>query len=179
MLTARGILAIYDATVMNNIHIVCIPYIGPVCVDPGFPPNGDVLIDSVEEGAIAKFTCRRPGYRPFPSPAISCTLGAPCILAEDVGISSGFTPDGAFADNSDQTNWGYEPHKSRMSSTGWCGTKDAFIFLSVDLQRIFTLTTLRIAGVASSGSLRGHVTKMQLFYKIQFSQNYDTYPVVS
>ncbi|VDL67636.1 unnamed protein product [Nippostrongylus brasiliensis] len=34
-----------------------------------------------------------------------------------------------------------------------------------------------MAGVAGSGYLRGHVTKMQLFYKTQFSQNYDTYPV--
>lgn len=78
----------------------------------------------------------------------------------------------------DTTIFGYEPHKARMSSTGWCGSKDAFIFLSVDLQRIFTLTSLRIAGVASSGHLKGHVTKMQLFYKIQFSQNYDSYPLV-
>uniref|UniRef100_A0A1I7X790 EGF-like domain-containing protein n=1 Tax=Heterorhabditis bacteriophora TaxID=37862 RepID=A0A1I7X790_HETBA len=34
-----------------------------------------------------------------------------------------------------------------------------------------------MAGVAGSGYLRGHVTKMQLFYKTQFSHNYDTYPV--
>uniref|UniRef100_A0A1I7X7D7 F5/8 type C domain-containing protein n=1 Tax=Heterorhabditis bacteriophora TaxID=37862 RepID=A0A1I7X7D7_HETBA len=74
-------------------------------------------------------------FKPFPAPSIQCALGAACVLSEDVGISSGFIPDGAFADNSDSTNWGYEPHKSRLSSTGWCGSKDAFIFLSVDLQR--------------------------------------------
>jgi hypothetical protein len=45
--------------------------------------------------------------------------------------------------DSDKVIWGYEPQKSRMSSSGWCGSKDAFIFLSVDLQRIYTLTTLR------------------------------------
>ncbi|VDD92750.1 unnamed protein product, partial [Enterobius vermicularis] len=150
---------------------------GPVCVDPGYPDGGEIQLDSVEEGAQAKFTCTRSGYRPFPSDTINCTLGTACVLAEDVGISSGFIPDGAFADNSETTTWGYEPHKARMSSTGWCGSKDAFIFLSVDLQRIYTLTTLRMAGVAGSGHLRGHVTKMQLFYKTQFSQNYDTYPV--
>ncbi|EPB80398.1 hypothetical protein ANCCEY_00495 [Ancylostoma ceylanicum] len=150
---------------------------GPVCVDPGFPDDGSIELDSVEEGAVAKFSCNRPGYRPFPSASIQCALGAACVLSEDVGISSGFIPDGAFADNSDSTNWGYEPHKARLSSTGWCGSKDAFIFLSVDLQRIYTLTTLRMAGVAGSGYLRGHVTKMQLFYKTQFSHNYDTYPV--
>lgn len=65
-----------------------------------------------------------------------------------------------------------------MSRSGWCGQTDAFIFLSVDLQRIFTLTTLRLAGVAGSGAVRGHVTRLQVFYKNQFSQNYDTYPVV-
>jgi len=65
-----------------------------------------------------------------------------------------------------------------MSSSGWCGSKDAFIFLSVDLQRIYTLTTLRLTGVAGNGHLSGHVTKMQLFYKVQFSQNYDNYPMV-
>ncbi|KJH47373.1 sushi domain protein [Dictyocaulus viviparus] len=150
---------------------------GPVCVDPSFPSDGSVELNSVEEGAVARFSCNRKGYRPFPSESIQCMLGAACVLIEDVGISSGFIPDGAFADNSDSTNWGYEPHKARLSSTGWCGSKDSFIFLSVDLQRIYTLTTLRMAGVASSGYLRGHVTKMQLFYKTQFSHNYDTYPV--
>uniref|UniRef100_A0A914YWX2 Uncharacterized protein n=1 Tax=Panagrolaimus superbus TaxID=310955 RepID=A0A914YWX2_9BILA len=150
---------------------------GPVCVDPGYPDDGTTQLESVEEGAIARFSCNRPGYQPFPSSAINCTLGTACVLSEDVGISSGFIPDGAFADNSDTTSWGYEPHKARLSSTGWCGSKDAFIFLSVDLQRIYTLTTLRMAGVAGSGHLKGHVTKMQLFYKVQFSQNYDTYPL--
>ncbi|XGW30547.1 hypothetical protein V3C99_009476 [Haemonchus contortus] len=123
---------------------------GPVCVDPGFPDDGSIELESVEEGAIAKYSCNRKGElsEDFMS----------YLAFEDVGISSGFIPDGAFSDNSDNTNWGYEPHKARLSSTGWCGSKDAFIFLSVDLQR-------------------GHVTKMQLFYKTQFSQNYDTYPV--
>uniref|UniRef100_A0A7E4V9J7 Sushi, von Willebrand factor type A, EGF and pentraxin domain-containing protein 1 n=1 Tax=Panagrellus redivivus TaxID=6233 RepID=A0A7E4V9J7_PANRE len=150
---------------------------GPVCVDPGYPDDGTTELESVEEGAVARFTCNRPGFAPFPAPAINCTLGTACVLSEDVGISSGFIPDGAFADNSDSTSYGYEPHKARLSSTGWCGSKDAFIFLSVDLQRIYTLTTLRMAGVANSGYLKGHVTKMQLFYKVQFSQNYDTYPL--
>ncbi|KAI6239571.1 Sushi, von Willebrand factor type A, EGF and pentraxin domain-containing protein 1 [Aphelenchoides fujianensis] len=120
---------------------------GPVCVDPGNPNEGRTYLDSVEEGATARFTCNRPGYRPFPSDTINCTLGTPCLLSED-------------------------PHKARLSSTGWCGSKDAFIFLSVDLQRIYTLTTFRLAGVAGSGYLKGHVTKLQLFYKVQFSQNY-------
>ncbi|CAD6196234.1 unnamed protein product [Caenorhabditis auriculariae] len=150
---------------------------GPVCVDPGFPHDGNVELSSVEEGAVAKFSCKRPGFRPFPTDSLQCTLGAACVLSEDVGISTGFVPDGAFSDNSDSTNVGYEPHKARLGSTGWCGSKDAFIFLSVDLQRVYTLTTLRMSGVAGSGHLRGHVTKMQLFYKTQFTQNYDTYPV--
>ncbi|CAD5221161.1 unnamed protein product [Bursaphelenchus okinawaensis] len=150
---------------------------GPVCVDPGHPEAGQTHLNSVEEGAVAKFTCDRAGYKPYPYDAINCTLGTSCLLSEDVGISNGYIPDGAFSDSDTKTMWGYEPHKARMSSTGWCGSKDAFIFLSVDLQRIYTLNTLRIAGVAGSGYLRGHVTKLQLFYKVQFSQNYDTYPV--
>ncbi|CAB3409318.1 unnamed protein product [Caenorhabditis bovis] len=150
---------------------------GPVCVDPGFPNDGNVQLASVEEGSVASFSCNRPGYVPFPTDTLQCTLGSACVLSEDVGITSGFVPDGAFSDNSDSTNSGYEPHKARMGSTGWCGAKDAFIFLSVDLQRVYTLTTLRIAGVAGSGHLKGHVTKLQLFYKTQFSKNYDTYPV--
>lgn len=64
-----------------------------------------------------------------------------------------------------------------MSSTGWCGHNDTFIFLSVDLQRVYTLTTLRLSGVATGGPLKGHVTKMQLFHKKQYTHNYDTYPV--
>ncbi|KAI6214115.1 Sushi, von Willebrand factor type A, EGF and pentraxin domain-containing protein 1 [Aphelenchoides besseyi] len=150
---------------------------GPVCVDPGNPDEGRTYLNSVEEGAIARFTCNRPGYRPFPHDTINCTLGTPCLLSEDVGISTGFIPDGAFTDSDTKTTYGYEPHKARLSSTGWCGSKDAFIFLSVDLQRIYTLTTLRFAGVAGSGHLKGHVTKLQLFYKVQFSQNYDSYPI--
>lgn len=86
-------------------------YLGPVCVDPGFPDDGQVQLTSVEEGAQAKFSCNRAGFKPFPSDTINCTLGTACVLAEDVGISSGFIPDGAFADNSDSTTWGYEPHK--------------------------------------------------------------------
>lgn len=64
-----------------------------------------------------------------------------------------------------------------MSRSGWCGREDAFIFLSVDLQQVYILTGLRLGGVAGAGYLRGHVTKLQLFFKQQFSQNYDTYPV--
>uniref|UniRef100_A0A914C4L0 Fibropellin-1 n=1 Tax=Acrobeloides nanus TaxID=290746 RepID=A0A914C4L0_9BILA len=147
-----------------------------------FDGQGGIHIKEGETGEglfdMVRFNkCNRPGYEPYPWKAINCTLGTACVLSEDVGISSGFIPDGAFADNSETTTWGYEPHKARMSSTGWCGYKDAFIFLSVDLQRIYTLTTLRIAGVAGSGYLKGHVTKMQLFYKVQFSQSYDTYPI--
>uniref|UniRef100_A0A8R1HYY8 Sushi, von Willebrand factor type A, EGF and pentraxin domain-containing protein 1 n=1 Tax=Caenorhabditis japonica TaxID=281687 RepID=A0A8R1HYY8_CAEJA len=150
---------------------------GPVCVDPGYPYDGHVDLTSVEEGSIAKFSCKRSGFVPFPSDTLQCTLGASCVLSEDVGITSGFVPDGAFSDNSDSTNQGYEPHHARMGSSGWCGAKEDFIFLSVDLQRVYTLTTLRIAGVAGSGHLKGHVTKFQLFYKTQFSKKYEPYPV--
>ncbi|CAL2041939.1 unnamed protein product [Caenorhabditis brenneri] len=150
---------------------------GPVCVDPGYPYDGRVDLESVEEGAIAKFSCKRPGFVPFPSDTLQCTLGASCVLSEDVGIVSGFVPDGAFSDNSDSTNLGYEPHHARMGSSGWCGAKEDFIFLSVDLQRVYTLTTLRIAGVAGSGHLKGHVTKFQLFYKTQNQNKYEPYPV--
>ncbi|ULT97657.1 hypothetical protein L3Y34_005467 [Caenorhabditis briggsae] len=150
---------------------------GPVCVDPGYPYDGQVELESVEEGAIARFSCKRPGFVPFPSDTLQCALGASCVLSEDVGIVSGFVPDGAFSDNSDSTNLGYEPHHARMGSSGWCGAKEDFIFLSVDLQRVYTLTTLRIAGVAGSGHLKGHVTKFQLFYKTQNQNKYEPYPV--
>ena len=69
-------------------------------MDPGHPDEGQTHLDSVEEGAIARFSCNRPGYQPFPQDALSCSLGTPCVLSEDVGISSGFIPDGAFSDNS-------------------------------------------------------------------------------
>uniref|UniRef100_A0A1I7X7W2 Sushi, von Willebrand factor type A, EGF and pentraxin domain-containing protein 1 n=1 Tax=Heterorhabditis bacteriophora TaxID=37862 RepID=A0A1I7X7W2_HETBA len=35
---------------------------GPVCVDPGFPDDGSIELNSVEEGAIATFTCNRPAF---------------------------------------------------------------------------------------------------------------------
>ncbi len=90
-------------------------YLGPVCVDPSFPPDGSVSLDSVEEGSVASFQCKKSGYEPYPSKDIQCILGAPCVSHEDVGISSGFIPDGAFADNADKINYGYEPHVRHTS----------------------------------------------------------------
>uniref|UniRef100_A0A0N4ZHL5 Fibropellin-1 n=1 Tax=Parastrongyloides trichosuri TaxID=131310 RepID=A0A0N4ZHL5_PARTI len=150
---------------------------GPVCVDPGYPSEGYTFLESVEEGAIAKFNCNKKGYAPMPTDKIYCKTDVACPLSEDVGISSGFIPDSAFTDNSEFVISGYEPHKVRMSSTGWCGTKDSFIFLSIDLQKTYTLTSLRISGVAGSGSLKGHLTKIQLFYKNDPTKNYETYPI--
>uniref|UniRef100_A0AC35U7X4 Sushi, von Willebrand factor type A, EGF and pentraxin domain-containing protein 1 n=1 Tax=Rhabditophanes sp. KR3021 TaxID=114890 RepID=A0AC35U7X4_9BILA len=150
---------------------------GPVCVDPGYPADGDTLLESVEEGSVATFSCNKQGYAPMPRTSISCSIGQSCPLSEDVGISTGFIPDSAFTDNSDKILLGYEPFKARMTSTGWCGQRDTFIFLSIDLQRTYTLTSLRVSGVGGSGSLKGHLTKMQLFYKTDPAQNYDTYPI--
>ncbi|KRX15830.1 Fibropellin-1 [Trichinella nelsoni] len=149
---------------------------GTVCPDPGILQDGDVIIDSVEEGNIARFTCRKPGYMPYPISAMQCIIGAKCPKTEELGISSGVVPDTAFAANTETPIRGYEPHKARMSRGGWCGSPDAFMFLSVDLQHVYTITTLRLAGVGGSGAIRGHVTKFQLFYKSLFNQNFDTYP---
>lgn len=48
---------------------------GPICADPGHPDEGETHLQSVEESAVAKFTCNRPGFKPFPNDAINCTLG--------------------------------------------------------------------------------------------------------
>uniref|UniRef100_A0A0N5BUC2 Cubilin n=1 Tax=Strongyloides papillosus TaxID=174720 RepID=A0A0N5BUC2_STREA len=149
---------------------------GPVCVDPGYPSDGYTTLSSVEEGAIATFHCNKKGYSPMPYDKIYCKTDISCPLSEDVGISSGFIPDSAFTDSSQSSILGYEPYKVRMSSTGWCGKEDAFIFLSVDLQKAYTITSFRVSGVAGSGSLKGHITKIQLFYKNNPSENYETYP---
>uniref|UniRef100_A0A5S6QUS0 Fibropellin-1 n=1 Tax=Trichuris muris TaxID=70415 RepID=A0A5S6QUS0_TRIMR len=148
---------------------------GAVCPDPGTIPDGDVSIDSLEEGNFANISCRTPGYEPYPNSAIKCVLGAKCPVSEELGISNGIVPDSAFAANTETPIRGYEPHKARMSRTGWCGIPDAFMFVSVDLQHVFTLTTLRVAGTAGSGAIKGQVTKLQLFYKSVFNQNFDTY----
>ncbi|KFD52311.1 hypothetical protein M513_06874, partial [Trichuris suis] len=148
---------------------------GAVCPDPGTIPDGDVSIDSLEEGNLANISCRMPGYEPYPHSVIKCVLGAKCPVSEELGVSNGIVPDSAFAANTETPIRGYEPHKARMSRTGWCGIPDAFMFVSVDLQHVFTLTTLRIAGTAGSGAIKGQVTKLQLFYKSVFNQNFDTY----
>lgn len=83
---------------------------GPVCVDPGHMPDGTTLLSSVEEGSMATLSCDKPGFAPWPAPALACILGSPCVSHEDVGISSGFIPDGAFADNAEAIIPGYEPH---------------------------------------------------------------------
>uniref|UniRef100_A0AAF5DN89 Sushi, von Willebrand factor type A, EGF and pentraxin domain-containing protein 1 n=1 Tax=Strongyloides stercoralis TaxID=6248 RepID=A0AAF5DN89_STRER len=150
---------------------------GPICVDPGYPADGYTILESVEEGAIGKIGCNKKGYAPMPTDKIFCKTDVLCPLSEDVGISSGFIPDSAFTDSSHSSIPGYEPHKVRMSSTGWCGKEDSFIFLSIDLQKTYVITSFRISGVAGSGSLKGHITKFQLFYKNEPGENFEKYPI--
>ncbi|VDP23638.1 unnamed protein product [Soboliphyme baturini] len=103
--------------------------------------------------------------------------GVECPLSEKIGTSSRPLPDTAFMSNTEIPFLGYEPHKAQMHRSGWCGREDAFIFLSIDLQKVYVLTTLRVTGVGGSGKLQGHPTRLQLFYKVAFAQNFDTYPI--
>lgn len=81
MWMVHGTLVIYAAKVfvtgdwVETEHYYLFLVQGPVCVDPGYPADGDIKIDSVEEGTIAAFTCKRTGFKPFPSSSIKCILG--------------------------------------------------------------------------------------------------------
>lgn len=46
--------------------------LGPVCEDPGRPPDGMQMASSYEHGSEVLFGCERPGYIPYTTDPITC-----------------------------------------------------------------------------------------------------------
>lgn len=46
--------------------------LGPVCDDPGYPPDGQQIAVSYEQGSEVQFSCLRPGYEPYSDEPIRC-----------------------------------------------------------------------------------------------------------
>ena len=108
---------------------------GPVCDDPGRPPDGVQISSGYEQGAEISFECTRPGYIPITSQPIQCVREPECRVVRPVGITSGRIPDSAF--NATSERLGYEASQVRLNSaTGWCAQNDPFTYVNVDLGKV-------------------------------------------
>lgn len=146
---------------------------GPVCEDPGHPPDGQQIATSYEHGSQVRFSCDRPGYVPYSSDPITCVKDTDCRVIKPVGITSGLIPDSAINSTSQRTN--YEATKIRLNSaTGWCGKQEPFTYVTVDLGKVFRLKSLLVKGVVTNDVV-GRPTELRFFYKIHESENFVVY----
>src|SRR5699024_1863191 len=122
---------------------------GPVCTDPGHPPDGQQLATSYEHGSQVRFSCDRPGYVPYSTDPITCVKEADRKVVKPIGITSGLIPDQLINASSYRIN--YEPKKVRLNSvTGWCADpkkKEAFPYLQMDLGKVYRIKALQVKGV--------------------------------
>ena len=137
---------------------------GPVCDDPGRPPDGIQISTSYEQGYEISFQCTRPGYIPVTSAPIQCVRDPECRVVLPIGITSGKIPDGMFNATSERRN--YEARKSRMNSaTGWCAQQEeAFTYVSVDLGSVLRVKAIMVKGVVANDVV-GRPTEIRFFYK--------------
>ena len=149
---------------------------GPVCVDPGHPPDGQQLATSYEHGSQVRFSCDRPGYVPYSNDPITCTKDADCKIIKPIGISSGLIPDHAINSSSFRIN--YESRKVRLNSaTGWCADpkkKEAFPYLQIDLGKVYRIKALLVKGVVTD-DIVGRPNELRFFYKVKESENFVVY----
>ncbi|CAN7977853.1 unnamed protein product, partial [Ixodes persulcatus] len=80
---------------------------GPVCDDPGRPPDGYQIATSFEQGSEVLFACNRPGYVPYTTDPITCVKSAECKVVKPLGLAAGTIPDSAINATSHRSN--YEP----------------------------------------------------------------------
>ena len=149
---------------------------GPVCVDPGHPPDGRQISTSYEHGSQVRFSCDRPGYVPYSTEPITCVKEAECRVIKPIGISSGVISDNHINASSFRIN--YEPKKVRFSSvTGWCADpkkKEAFPYLQIDLGKVYRIKALLVKGVITN-DIVGRPTELRFFYKSRESENFVVY----
>ena len=146
---------------------------GPVCSDPGYPPDGQQISTTYEQGGQVSFTCNRPGFVPYSTDPITCVKSADCKIIKPVGLTSGLIPDIAINATSQRSN--YEANKIRLNSaTGWCGQHEPFTYVTVDLGKVFRIKSLLVKGVVTNDVV-GRPTELRFFYKVRESENFVVY----
>ena len=63
---------------------------GPVCEDPGRPPDGVQISESFEQGAEVSFECNKEGYIPINPAPIKCVEEPECKIVAPLGNYNGY-----------------------------------------------------------------------------------------
>ena len=143
---------------------------GPVCSDPGHPPDGKQMATSYEQGSKVTFSCNKDGYIPIVDEPIMCVNEPTCKVIKPVGITSGKIPDSAFNVSSERVN--YEARNVRLNSaTGWCGKDGPFSFVTVDLGKVHNIKAILLKGVITNDVV-GRPTEVRFFYKVLESDGF-------
>ncbi|XP_071520140.1 uncharacterized protein uif isoform X2 [Panulirus ornatus] len=146
---------------------------GPVCSDPGHPPEGVQIAASYEQGSQVRFECNRPGYIPITDEPIQCIREPECRVVAPIGITSGKIPSSAINATSERGN--YEPRNIRLNSaTGWCGQQEAFTYVNVDLRVVHRVKAILVKGVITNDVV-GRPTEIRFFYKEHEEDDYIVY----
>lgn len=146
---------------------------GPVCEDPGRPPDGYQIARSYEQGSEVQFGCSRPGYILINPRPIACVREPECKVVRPLGLASGRIPDSAINATSERLN--YEARNVRLNSvTGWCGRQEAFTYVSVDLGRVYRVKAILVKGVVTN-DIVGRPTEIRFFYKQSDKESYVVY----
>ncbi len=146
---------------------------GPVCEDPRRPPDGTQIAESYEQGAEVSFTCSKDGYIPINPAPIKCVEQPECKVVAPLGITSGLIPDPAINATSERGN--YEAVNIRLHSvTGWCGKKEAFTYVTVELNELSMIKAILVKGVITDDVV-GRPTEIRFFYKEREEDNYIVY----
>ena len=146
---------------------------GPVCEDPGRPADGAQISTSYEQGSEVEFTCDKKGYIPINPQPIKCVAQPQCKVVTPLGITSGLIPDSAINATSERGN--YEAKNIRLNSvTGWCGLKQSFTYVSVELNELSMVKAILVKGVITDDVV-GRPTELRFFYKEREEDNYVVY----
>ncbi|XP_045124302.1 sushi, von Willebrand factor type A, EGF and pentraxin domain-containing protein 1-like isoform X1 [Portunus trituberculatus] len=146
---------------------------GPVCSDPGHPPEGVQVATSYEQGSKVSFQCTRQGYIPITDDPITCVREPECRVVAPIGITSGKIPASAINATSQRVN--YEAFNIRLNSaTGWCGQQEAFTYVAVDLGVVHRVKAMLVKGVITNDVV-GRPTEIRFFYKENEADNYIVY----
>ncbi|XP_018027289.2 sushi, von Willebrand factor type A, EGF and pentraxin domain-containing protein 1, partial [Hyalella azteca] len=146
---------------------------GPVCQDPGHPPDGRQSATSYEQGSKVHFDCDRPGYIPITDEPVTCITEPTCKVVKPIGITSGKIPDSAFNVSSERTN--YEARNIRLNSaTGWCGQEGPFTYVTVDLGSVHNIKVILLKGVITNDVV-GRPTELRFFYKVEENADFVIY----
>ena len=120
-----------------------------------------------------QFECTKPGYIPINPAPIECVEQPECKVVKALGLTSGKIPDSAINATSERGN--YEARNIRLGSvTGWCGKKEAFTYVNIDLGSLHRVKAILVKGVITDDVV-GRPTEIRFFYKERDEDNYVVY----